>query len=189
MLMKKDDGKQIRAYIDKAVKENIDSYNYRLAHTCVKNIIDNVIIGEFYDKIRENVSDIMAELYESKVDNRLKSYIKKHIPPNIIYVNECKAPPKQLAPLNVNEFVIPPKTSGIYFLCKDDRIVYIGQAYDLSKRIPQHVGSKNFDRVFYMNICKDDLTRVESELIDFYQPDYNKMRITKESKKHERQKR
>lgn len=174
MLMNRNDGKEIRSYIDKAIREYIERDSYKVARQSIKDNIENMIIGEFYTKIRNNVENTIKEIYESKLNYRILNLIKKYIPPNIIYVNEYKDPPAPLAPLKVIRFEMSSIASGIYFLCRDDRIVYIGQAVDLSRRIPQHLKEKNFDRVFYINVKEEDLNNVEIELIKYYQPEYNK---------------
>ena len=140
MLMKKSDGKEIRSYIDKAIKKYIERDSYKLARKSIKDTIEHAILGECYTEIRQNVSNLMAGLYDSRLDNKLMLLIRKHLPTNIIYVSEYKDPPPALKPLNVKQFMISPTTSGIYFLCRNNRIVYIGQATNLSKRIPSNVG-------------------------------------------------
>jgi len=41
-----------------------------------------------------------------------------------------------------------------------------------------------------MDVHKDDLDRIENELIDYYQPEYNKtINKTRDAIKHERQRR
>jgi hypothetical protein len=63
----------------------------------------------------------------------------------------------------------------IYFLCKDNKVVYVGQSVCLPARIVQH-GKENdkvFDKVFYIEIPKSDLNKMEREFIDKLLPLYN----------------
>lgn len=167
------DEKKLKAMINDAVNRRIESNAYKLARQSIKDTIEHVIIGEFYQKIRNNVAELMKDLYDEKIENMLVSTIRKRFPPSIVYVNEFKELPPQLRSLMVKEVFALPSGSCIYFLCKSDRIVYIGQSINIGMRIAQHILDKNFDRVFYMNIQKDDLDRIESELIEYYAPEYN----------------
>ena len=190
--MLKSDGKEIRDYIDKAVKKHVESNSYKIARQSIKDTIENMIIGEFYQQISGNVDSLMQGLYEGNIENRFYSIIRKRLPTSIIYVNEVTKiadnPPSPLKPLNVKEFFIPQITPLVYFLCKENRIVYIGQTVNIWSRIPCHIKDKNFDRIFYMDVRKEDLNKTENALIEYYDPEYNK--TTKQiGPKHERQRR
>lgn len=169
------DEKKLKIMINDAVNKRIESDAYKLSCKTIKATIEHLIIGEFYEEIRNNVAKLMKDLYDEKIKDMFVSTIRKRFPPSIIYVNEFKELPPQIASASfkVNEVFALPTGPCIYFLCKDDRIVYIGQSINMGMRIAQHTLNKNFDRVFYMNIQKDDLDRVESELIEYYAPEYN----------------
>lgn len=63
----------------------------------------------------------------------------------------------------------------IYFLIKDDTIVYVGQTVDLTRRVNEHKceGKKDFDSFSSVSVKKRDLDKVESLCILYYRPIYN----------------
>ncbi len=69
--------------------------------------------------------------------------------------------------------------SGIYFLYDNDELVYIGQAYNITRRILDHVleATKQFNKVRYNLVPKESLTEVETTLIKALKPKYNVARI------------
>jgi hypothetical protein len=65
--------------------------------------------------------------------------------------------------------------SGIYFLCLDDKIQYIGQSVNILGRVVTHSieQKKLFNRVYYIKCPVNQLTRVEESLIRFLKPPLN----------------
>lgn len=61
---------------------------------------------------------------------------------------------------------------GVYFLCQDKNIVYVGQTGNLGSRLAQHLQDKIFDKVYF--IPTEDYGRVEAEYIRKLKPKYNK---------------
>ncbi len=68
----------------------------------------------------------------------------------------------------------PRSRSGVYFLWKHDRIVYVGQALCVLSRAADHCLNKSFDRSTFLRFARHDLDFVESYFIWFLQPDMNK---------------
>lgn len=64
---------------------------------------------------------------------------------------------------------------GVYFLCYDLEIVYIGQANNIASRICTHISEnlKSFNKIFFIPVYKEHLIAVESALIRKYKPKYN----------------
>lgn len=62
----------------------------------------------------------------------------------------------------------------IYFLLKNEKVVYIGQTEYGLKRILCHVTDKHFDTIKILKCDKEHLNEIETELIAKYQPNYNK---------------
>ncbi len=64
---------------------------------------------------------------------------------------------------------------GVYFLCSNNRVVYVGQSTAPSNRIESHRQQKGdvFDRVFLIPVPKSELNEVESAFIDLLQPSLN----------------
>ncbi len=64
---------------------------------------------------------------------------------------------------------------GIYFLIKDSEIVYIGKSTHLPSRVKTHQLAKDFDRVFFIACSKWDLTGLEREYIQKFDPVLNQL--------------
>jgi hypothetical protein len=67
--------------------------------------------------------------------------------------------------------------TGIYFLCKDDQVVYVGQSNRVVARIASHIGEgrKDFDheRVYFLPCPLASLNELERRYIDLLKPRYN----------------
>jgi excinuclease UvrABC nuclease subunit len=72
--------------------------------------------------------------------------------------------------------------SGIYFLCKDNKVVYIGQSKDVTNRVNGHIGFKEFDSVTAMLVPEGLLDEVEKYWIKRIKPELN-FRHAKKPKK------
>jgi hypothetical protein len=66
---------------------------------------------------------------------------------------------------------VPP--TGIYFLIKKNKIVYIGQSTNIFTRIMTHSNDKNFDSYSYIPCDQSILDKLESLYIHVYQPELN----------------
>lgn len=78
--------------------------------------------------------------------------------------------------LPITVFQTPP---GIYFLCQDTELVYIGQAVNAAKRLMSHMGEKEFNKVYFISCHIDQMASLELALIRFYKPKLNKAAIQK----------
>ena len=72
--------------------------------------------------------------------------------------------------------------SGIYFLCRDKKVVYIGQARDVLSRVSGHVGLKEFDSVVSMLVPENLLDEAEQYWIKRIKPELNIMHLKQERK-------
>ena len=63
--------------------------------------------------------------------------------------------------------------SAIYFLLKDDEIVYVGKTNNGFKRICQHY-KKDFNKYIFIKTDKNELDYYEDFYIMKYQPKYNR---------------
>lgn len=63
--------------------------------------------------------------------------------------------------------------SGIYFLIRDNRVVYVGKSLNINGRVPQHAPSKIFDSWAWLPYPAEDLIRIERAYIDVILPEYN----------------
>lgn len=82
------------------------------------------------------------------------------------------------APLSPDEIVdgSMPKTvlCGIYFLIRDDRIVYVGQSKNALRRVGRHIDDgKDFDRFTIAPCAEEDLDRLERTYITAFYPEQN----------------
>lgn len=64
---------------------------------------------------------------------------------------------------------------GVYFLCHEGEVVYVGQSNSPASRIATHIteATKVFDRVYLLPAPKSDLLQVESAMIRLLKPKYN----------------
>ena len=75
----------------------------------------------------------------------------------------------------LNDQYIPSRQEGkafVYFLIKDDEIVYVGQTVDFGQRLIQH-SNKDFDRYNLIMVDEDDVDIIESAYIHFINPKIN----------------
>ncbi len=65
--------------------------------------------------------------------------------------------------------------SGVYILCVNDEVQYIGQAVCVHNRVSSHdkCPSKHFNQVLFIPWAKDDLDRLEGALIRVLRPPLN----------------
>ena len=74
---------------------------------------------------------------------------------------------------------VPTSLPGVYFLCRDDDVVYVGQSTNVSARVPQHAkltyDFKRFDRAMWMPVDRENLDAVEMRYIKLLMPQYNVM--------------
>lgn len=65
--------------------------------------------------------------------------------------------------------------SGIYFLCRGNKVTYVGQAMRSGVRIAQHVADgRQFDRAYILPVPLSALDSVESAFINVLKPEENK---------------
>jgi hypothetical protein len=82
------------------------------------------------------------------------------------------------APLDYDEIVkgtIPTSIMcGIYFLVKNERIVYVGQSTNVLRRVARHIeDGKDFDSFSITPCPKPDLDRMEAVYITAFYPELN----------------
>lgn len=72
--------------------------------------------------------------------------------------------------------------SGIYFLSRAGKVVYVGQAVDMRRRIGQHIaeGTKAFDAVSGLACNLADLNAEERRYIVRLLPEYNRCSVSQQ---------
>jgi hypothetical protein len=69
---------------------------------------------------------------------------------------------------------------GVYFLCRDAEVVYIGSSKDVIHGICHHKGEVDFDSAFFIPVeRKSRLRLIESVFIDLFKPEGNEYQPVK----------
>jgi len=65
---------------------------------------------------------------------------------------------------------------GVYFLCEQGDVQYVGSTGSVLTRLTAHAKKKDFDEVFFLPVEADEviLREIEYRFIDFFDPLYNK---------------
>lgn len=61
----------------------------------------------------------------------------------------------------------------VYFLASDKEVVYVGQAVNLYSRVYEHLRSKSFDEVFFIEVPQNELDATEGAFIRALNPKLN----------------
>jgi len=65
---------------------------------------------------------------------------------------------------------------GVYFLCDGPEVAYVGSSCEVYSRAAQHIGSKVYDRWYWIAVPPPAVTGVEGGFIRFLQPTCNRNR-------------
>lgn len=121
----------------------------------------------------------VSELKQWVKDSLLSSHGGLLPPPRIVLIAEEPAVvatlPSRLAELNLTcrLYPFPCRFSiGIYFLCLDGDVVYVGQSMKLNARVGSHT-DKEFDRAFVFPCVPEHLDHLEGAFIKAWKPKYN----------------
>jgi hypothetical protein len=135
--------------------------------------IPNDVKDWFVDNCIRYYQPIDQKLYFTKIDpEHYKCHKKDVIPFSLSKLKDlCKLP--------ISSIVTPP---GIYFLCLEGEIMYIGQAVNVASRVLTHIADKlkYFDEVYFLQVQPERLSEIESTLIKFYRPRLNITGVPKE---------
>ena len=124
----------------------------------------------------------MFQIAETKkwiAANMLTRVEGKDLPINL---KVCVEPPKASvidAPISIrgieNLRTLPHynMSPAIYFLVKEDEVVYIGQSTNPAARAATHESTKIFDRVFLLPVPRSAMNGIEGALIRLLQPKLN----------------
>jgi len=82
---------------------------------------------------------------------------------------------KQILNGKIDNSIICPRLSGIYFLLKGQDVVYVGQSVNTFKRILDHISDKRkrFDSFYVLDANKEDLNTLEHMYILKFKPIHN----------------
>lgn len=140
----------------------------------IKGLMENQLITSYsmngkpyYYKpkeLEEQLSQFIGEYHQLK-----PSVLPVFVP------NEPNEIPFELSAISEKLVRLPAHfVSAVYFLCKNNKVVYVGQATIVARRVSDHIGVKDFDTVFYLPVPKDDLTTIELSFIESLYPELNK---------------
>jgi hypothetical protein len=65
--------------------------------------------------------------------------------------------------------------ASVYFLIRGREVVYVGQTQELTLRVERHRRDKHFDRVLYLRVPAQDLSRVEQAFLRALRPSLNQV--------------
>lgn len=69
-------------------------------------------------------------------------------------------------------------STGIFFLIKDAKIVYIGQSMQLQKVIEQYFNNNKFDHINVIACPSQNLDKYQAHFVEMYQPVLNNLDMT-----------
>jgi hypothetical protein len=84
-----------------------------------------------------------------------------------------RVPPSLHGVVGLHDLTDYCKMSGVYFLCREGALLYVGQSTDVINRFGQHRRHFEFDTALFIPCAHDDLDRVESEFIRKLRPPMN----------------
>lgn len=124
-----------------------------------------------------------AEIYQWICDHAVRRTIGLPIPRTIDVVipytpTQGPQPPAKLACVsNLCWVPVSAQVPGVYFLCKGQEVVYVGQSDRILDRICTHIreGVKEFDRdrIFFLPCPREQLLMIEGQYIELLKPRYN----------------
>lgn len=144
-----------------------------------------VLKGEYEEVYLFYENDIINSLeVEERKANQITEIVK-------IQCYDQKVKPIDTVPIEIsnikNLFKLPETLfcSGtcIYFLCRNNKVVYVGQAENVHQRLIEHLKDKKFDSVFYIRIPGHQMTKYETALISYLKPEYNKTSTVSSAKR------
>ena len=71
---------------------------------------------------------------------------------------------------------------AIYFLIKDDKIMYVGQSINPLNRVGTHISTRKFDRITFLMCHKDQMGALERFYIKKFMPPWNVCAIAEKSR-------
>lgn len=150
--------------------------NYGLPHYVLTNPIEGKDYIYFIQQdINEWIAENCIKKNECKIEQTLRflhfnadehrATCSDAVPPQLSRI-------RSLFKLPIDVLSTPP---GIYFLCEDEEIVYVGQALNVARRIGEHMTEekRSFNQVYFIPCLVNNLLEFESALIRWFRPRYN----------------
>lgn len=122
-----------------------------------------------------------SEVKSWAAKNLIKKCEGKDFPSKIVIlsaeksINILEAPPELRLLKDLRKCPDIVDISGVYFLCKNGEIVYVGQSISIFTRISAHRSNNliDFDSVFFIPVPQQHLNDVEGTLIRHFKPKHN----------------
>ena len=90
-----------------------------------------------------------------------------------VFENKPSKVPDCIADMTPTQLEVMRPICGIYFLCRNGQVVYVGQSTDIHARSRGHIPLKEFDAIFYIEVSEEKLDEVELYWINNLRPTYN----------------
>ena len=142
----------------------------RIDELAKSNYIPFLLVdGKHYRYLKKETSQFITENLVSTLETGAYPVVLPVVvPPDSI---DC---PYSLRKINRHLVNLPDIFhSGVYFLCLEGEVVYVGQSINVANRLSEHLRTKIFDRVFILPIIKYNLDIVETAFILLLKPRYN----------------
>jgi hypothetical protein len=177
--------KEIRKQAD-AAELNLDTIK-----SVRKNIVDRVTeLSQEYTRRASAIDKYNLEVEKIvKYGKRAMELARNPLPMQLSHVPAIKKSVKGVKEIHaiVNDTAVEIDliniACGVYFLLKQDEIVYIGQSVDCFSRVLSHMKdtSKDFNRACYFPVCREELDDIEETLIALFKPKQNRRGINNHS--------
>jgi hypothetical protein len=139
--------------------------------------------------IKDNVRSKRYFFLPEKLKNELNDFILKvpRLKTKIYPIEYSKGGTKKNVPMSIRALkedldeYHPYLGSCIYFLIRDNEVVYIGQSTNLTARVGAHKNDKSFDHVYYFRVPPEELDDLERCLIKNLRPEYNRNAVRNNS--------
>jgi hypothetical protein len=129
----------------------------------IKSVTQTMLWDDSYIAYKKIINEIINEAYKRNNINYIIENIRKS-------TNKT----------GINYFYQYGSFGYVYFLVKNNAVVYIGQS-SVRNRLLQHQKNKDYDDVYYFYCRDDDHYKIETELIRRFPTKYNCCNVAKAS--------
>jgi hypothetical protein len=166
----------VSSYIARCKQNPIENNDgmYKLKNVIARVLADNLtIVPPEIETLRSTVRDQQQEIerLQALVADNSKELHELKCLNAVIQLTGKRLPDKKY--ILAHTIPNPGTQTGIYFLVKDDDIVYVGQSTDFQWRLAIHLYKKDFDSMAFLPCKEDDLDIIESGYIHRFEPRQN----------------
>lgn len=137
--------------------------NHRVRHSALK----------LQQRLRLGIGDMVERIRELRGEIENLQLVSKVAP--AVGIHECRRFPTggEIVGMARHLGEYAGTACGVYFLIKDDVIVYVGQSVNVSSRVAMHAKYREFTHAVYIPAAKDKLDILESLYIHMLKPALN----------------